>query len=126
MFDFESHGILDIASLVIKSIHHYSKKHDIWAIAFQPRDAAEKYIRETLAKGGDFEIGKAGHDIIIVRYSQLKGYPLFCISRELFEQDMQQITAAAPSGKDLACAVERASLEYFAERLSEMQGIRLR
>jgi len=76
----------------------------------------ESYLRSKFEeKSDDLSVWKAGHYIILIRYSLTKGCPIFCINKKTFEADIKTINdyLATAESKDLAAVVNEADREFF-------------
>ena len=128
IFPVEGHSMTDIAD-AMHAVEKYRKQAGVRAIAFEPHQLVEPYLREIIEKGNfeDMESERAGYDTILVSYAKFKGLPIFCLSRHNGYSDLRRIQEllreSEPPG-NLASVVEKDNIKLFGQRLSDY-GFRL-
>ena len=77
------HSMLSVVG-AMRNIEDYRRETHVGALAFEPDERAEAYLQQMSDKRdyGEVTLERAGHNIILVRYAQMKKLPLFCLSRK--------------------------------------------
>lgn len=122
IFPINDHNMTSVVRAMI-NVERYRTEGDVGALAFEPDERVEDYLRELSEKGAfeGIELEKAGHDILLVRYSQARKIPAFCLSRTNGYKDIKQIGKMLhdTDHRGLASVVETSDVLKFSKKFSD-------